>query len=69
MDIDKLLEEYERLFGTEPRIPIMASYSVIEQEIKEAIIRKQPLTPEEIEEAYRGIPCDQGDADISKMMR
>lgn len=61
-NIDELLDEYERLFHELPPIPIMASYSVIEDEIKEAIIRKRPLTAEETIEFYQDIPNDQGDA-------
>ena len=68
-EVNRVLEEYEKLFHETPRIPMMASYSVILSDMKEAIIRKKPLTLEESMEAYEGIPNDQGNADISKIMR
>lgn len=65
--LEDLLQEYEKTFGELPKIPIMASYAVIADDMKEAIIRKSPLTIEECIEAYRNIPNDQGDADIPEL--
>lgn len=48
--IEKLIDDYLKLFGEPPFLPQMASYEMFSDLIKEAIIRKEPLTPDEIME-------------------
>ena len=48
-------EEYLKTFGELPKIPIMCSMSHIKDLMEEAIIRKKPLTQEEINEAFEDI--------------
>lgn len=48
-------EKYLKTFGELPKIPIMCSMSRIKELMEEAIIRKEPLTQEEINEAFKDI--------------
>lgn len=66
-ETNKILEEYESIFHELPKIPIMSSYEPIADLMREAIIRKSPLTIEETAEVYQDLPCDQGDARLSEL--
>jgi len=60
LDAEEIMQSYEELFGELPQLPIMGNYGSILIQMQEAIIRKQPLTPEEIAEAFEGRALDQG---------
>jgi len=62
---NKIIEEYEGLFGQLPTLPIMGNYGSILDIMQDAIIRKQPLTHDEVMEAFEGIPLDQGTEDVN----
>lgn len=68
-EVKKIIEEYEQIFGDLPHIPLMANYAPIAMEMKEAIIRKKPLTDDELIELFEDIPVDQGDADVDKLIK
>lgn len=44
----EILEKYRETFGCLPTLPIMGNYGSIINEMKEAIIRKSPLTDDEV---------------------
>lgn len=45
-------KEYEDLFGSLPKIPVMCSYSQIYDLMEDAIISKMPLTQEEVNKHF-----------------
>lgn len=44
----EILEKYRETFGQLPVLPIMGNYGSIINEMEEAIIRKSPLTDDEV---------------------
>jgi len=66
MEASKIIQEYEELFGELPHLPIMGNYGSILSEMHEAIIRKKPLTDDEVIELFADIPVDQGTEIVSE---
>jgi len=54
----EILEKYRETFGQLPVLPIMGNYGSIINEMEEAIIRKSPLTPDEVWELFKGEEID-----------
>ena len=57
-DFQKILEDYEDMFGELPPIPKCGSYSTIADLMEDAILAKQPVKIEDVLEAFKDIDCD-----------
>lgn len=55
---NKILEDYEDMFGELPPIPKCGSYSTIVDLMEEAMIAKKPLTWEDIIDSFDDVKCD-----------
>lgn len=50
-----IVEEYFKLFGELPDIPIMCNYSQIEDLMYDAIISKKPLSQDEVNKFFENM--------------
>ena len=48
MEIEKIMSDYIKEFGTLPQLPVMVSYQIIADLMEDAIISKQPVNQSEI---------------------
>ena len=48
MEIEKIMSDYIKEFGSLPALPVMVNYSVIKDLMEDAIISKQPVSQSEI---------------------
>lgn len=54
----EILEKYRETFGQLPTLPIMGNYGSIINEMEEALIRKSPLTDDEVWALFEGEEVD-----------
>lgn len=57
-DFQKILEDYEDMFGELPAIPKCGSYSTIADLMEDAILAKQPVKIEDVLEAFKDVEHD-----------
>ena len=57
-DFQKILEDYEDMFGELPAIPKCGSYSTIADLMEDALLSKQPVKVEDVLEAFKNIESD-----------
>ena len=55
---NKILEDYEDEFGSLPSIPKGGSYSTIADLMEDALISKQPVSVDDVLEAFKNVKCD-----------
>ncbi len=48
MELEKIIDQYQKTFGTLPKMPKMVSMSIIADLMQDAIVSKVPVTPEEV---------------------
>lgn len=58
-EAERIMDEYIKVFNQEPPLPIMGNYGVILDIMQDAIIRKQPLTIDEVMKEFEKIKFDQ----------